>query len=60
MPVPMLLAFAILDFAALLGVALAADRCGYRRGALVLAIFACVVLAWGVIAWVVGMAALPR
>jgi hypothetical protein len=57
MPIP--LGLAILDFAALLGLALAADRSGYRGGACALAAFAAVVLVWGLVAWLMVMSVMP-
>lgn len=50
-PMPIPLGLAILDFAALLGLALASSRFGYRVGSIVLAIMAFVILAWGIVAF---------
>ena len=57
MPIP--LGLAILDFAALLGLALASSRFGYRVGSIVLAIFAFVILAWGIIGFLTTAMLLP-
>jgi hypothetical protein len=56
---PFTLEFAILDFAALMGLALASNRSGYRAGSVALAVFAAVVLAWGIVTWLMGYALAP-
>ena len=57
MPIP--LALAILDFAALLALAFAGARFGYRAASAALGVFACVVLAWGVLAWLATTLLVP-